>query len=87
MLTKEQFVQIISHIQKYENFVTKVGNYVMLEKFDELFYPGIIQDIFLHAIYDIPTVDKINYWLYESNGLDASIGEIEDFYDSLNDNG
>lgn len=86
MLTKEQFVNIITCIQEYESFLDKILKYICLEKFDELLIPGKICDLFFNYIYNEETVDIINQWLYENGGFNAEYEEIEEFFDEyLND--
>jgi hypothetical protein len=83
MINKETFCDVICKIQQYEKFLDRVGEYVMLEKFPEVFNLGEITDMLFKEFMTIEQVDEVNAWLYENNGLDASYEEIRDFYDEL----
>ena len=87
MITKNNFVNIILKIQEYEKFVDKVSDYVNIDKFDELFVPGDIQDMFFRSLFTEKGVDLINAYLYEYenflNMVDEDISTPEELYDYL----
>jgi len=87
MITKSNFVSIIRKIEEYEHFVDKVSNYINLDKFDTLFVPGEIQDIFFKSLFTEKQVDLINAYLYEYdnflNQVEEDISSPEELYDYL----
>lgn len=87
MITKSNFVNIILKIQEYEQFVDKVSNYVNIDKFDELFVPGSIQDMFFMSLFTEKQVDLINAYLYDYddflNQVEEDISSPEELYDYL----
>jgi len=87
MITKSNFVNIILKIQEYEQFVDKVSDYVNIDKFDELFAPGEIQDMFFMSLFTEKQVDLINAYLYDYddflNQVDKYISTPEELYDYL----
>jgi len=87
MITKSNFVNIILKIQEYEKFVDKVSDYVNLDKFDILFVPGDIQDMFFRSLFTEKQVDLINAYLYEYEGflnmVEEDISTPEELYDYL----
>lgn len=87
MITKSNFVNIILKIQEYEQFVDKVSNYVNIDKFDELFAPGEIQDMFFMSLFTEKQVDLINAYLYDYddflNQVNKNISTPEELYDYL----
>ena len=87
MITKSNFVNIILKIQEYERFVDKVSDYVNIDKFDELFAPGEIQDMFFKSLFTEKQVDLINAYLYDYddflNQVDEDIATPEELYDYL----
>ena len=87
MITKSNFVNIILKIQEYEQFVDKVSNYVNIDKFDGLFVPGSIQDMFFMSLFTEKQVDLINAYLYDYddflNQVDEDIATPEELYDYL----
>lgn len=87
MITKSNFVSIIRKIEEYEKFVDRVSDYVNLEKFDELFVPGEIQDTFFKSLFTEKGVDLINAYLYDYddflNQVEEDISTPEELYDYL----
>jgi len=87
MITKSNFVNIILKIQEYEQFVDKVSDYVNIDKFDTLFVPGEIQDMFFMSLFTEKQVDLINAYLYDYddflNQVDKYISTPEELYDYL----
>ena len=87
MITKSNFVNIILKIQEYEQFVDKVSDYVNIDKFDTLFVPGEIQDMFFMSLFTEKQVDLINAYLYDYynflNQIDKDIATPEELYDYL----
>lgn len=87
MITKSNFVSIIRKIEEYEHFVDEVSDYLNLEKFDTLFIPGEIQDMFFKSLFTEKQVDLINAYLYEYdkflNEVEEDISSPEELYDYL----
>ena len=90
MITKSNFVSIIRKIEEYEHFVDKVSDYVNLEKFDVLFIPGEIQDMFFKSLFTEKQVDLINAYLYDYEDflsqVDEDISTADELYDYLMSN-
>lgn len=82
-ISKDAFIEVIKILQKDDKFINKLGEYILLDKFYEFFYTSEIADVFFQELFGIEITDKINDWLYEQNGLEASVEEIEEFYNEL----
>ena len=82
-ISKDAFIKVIKILQKDDKFINKLGEYILLDKFYEFFYTSEIADVFFQELFGIEITDKINDWLYERNGLEASVEEIEEFYNEL----
>ena len=82
-ISKDTFIEVIKILQKDDKFINKLGEYILLDKFYEFFYTSKIADVFFQELFGIEITDKINDWLYERNGLEASVEEIEEFYNEL----
>ncbi len=87
MITKENFSKIIQKIEEYERFLDKAGQYLQLEKVDQLFIPGEIQDTFFKSLFTEKQVDLINAYLYDYdyflNQVNEDISTPEGLYDYL----
>lgn len=87
MITKNNFINIIRKIGEYDRFVNKVLNYVHVEKFDELFIPGEVQDMFFKSLFNEKQADLINAYLYDYEDFLSQVGEdistADELYDYL----
>ena len=84
-MTKETFIKITQKLQIYENFLDKLENdlHIHILSIDELFIPGEIASVVLRDAFGTEIVDTFNDWFYEDGGVNASLEEIEEFYDEL----
>lgn len=87
MITRENFSKIIQKIEKYNQFIDTAGEYVNIDKVDQLFIPGEIQDMFFKELFTEEQVDLINEYLYEYDDFLCNVNEdistAEELYDYI----
>lgn len=84
MLTLIEFTKIIKAIQEHDRFMSKLQNlHIDILEIPELFIISDICDVVFMSIFGETFTDRINEWIYEKNGLEASEDEIASFYNEL----
>lgn len=85
-MKKEEFVKIISKIEKYNELLDKFEEYIILDKVPELFSPLEVINSLFENLFDTETLDAINYWLYENKGFIETPEQLYDtlFYEAIN---
>lgn len=85
-MKKEEFVKIISKIEKYNELLDKFEEYIILDKVPELFFPLEVINSLFENLLDTETLDAINYWLYEDKGFIKTPEQLYDtlFYEAIN---
>lgn len=71
MITKEEFISLISNHQKWSNKIDKVSNILdipTLFECDWIDYAARLFDDTLSFLFTEAGVDDINWWLYEKRG-------------------
>ena len=83
-LTKETFIKVIQCLQKYEDFLDRLQDlHVNILDVGELFICDEVKDLLLKDFIGIKNLDIINDWFYEDGGRNASIEEIEEIYNKI----
>lgn len=84
-LSKETFIKVIQKLQKYEKFLDKLQDelHVNILEIEELFIPDEIMSLIFEDVLGTKVLDEINDWFYEDGGVDASLKEIEEFYNKI----
>lgn len=100
MITKEEFIDLISKQQKWSDRVDKVSeilNVPTLFESDWVEYASILFDKTLDFLFNEDGVDDINWWMYEKagnpslkmwdeSGREIPTDTIEDLWELVKDN-
>ena len=70
MITKEQFIKLITDNRKHNNRLDKVEDVLGLTIYDcdWVEYGNVLFDEVLNLLFEEEAVDDINWWLYEKDG-------------------
>lgn len=100
MITKEEFIDLISKQQEWSNRIDEVSevlNTPTLFECDWVEYAATLFDKTLDLLFDTEGTDNINWWMYEKsedpgpkmwdrNGKEIPTDTIEDLWNLVKDN-